>query len=151
MTWAGWQTTITAHKRRLVLPGRYGQDGDSSLPPEAAEAACHGGTMPITGHRAAIAAAAPAIAATASATTVPAAAGTTGSTPASTSSTVKNDRTRPALAANRRHQPRTVSAGRPSIAATARTPEPRALAASAAPITSARSARRNSTLTGSRT
>ena len=55
MTWAGWQTTITAHKRRLVLPGRYGQDGDSSLPPEAAEAACHGGTMPITGHRAATA------------------------------------------------------------------------------------------------
>ena len=64
---------------------------------------------------------------------------------------MKNDRTRPARAANRRHQPRTVPAGRPTIAATARTPEPRALATSAAPITSARSARRNSTLTGSRT
>src|SRR5580704_14165930 len=93
MTWAGWQKTITVHKRRLVLPGRYGQDGDSSLPPEAAEAACHGGTTPITGHRAATAAAAPAIAATASATTVPAAAGTTGSTPTSTSSTVTGSST----------------------------------------------------------
>jgi hypothetical protein len=151
MTWRGWQKTITPDKRRLVLPAGRGQAGHSSLPPEAAEAACHGGTVPTAGHRAATAATAPAIAATASAAADPAAAGTTGSTPTSTSSTVKNTRTCSALPANRRRQPRTVSTGRPSLAAIARTPEPRALAASAAPITSARSARRSSTLTGSRT
>jgi hypothetical protein len=66
-------------------------------------------------------------------------------------STVNTTRTASARSANRRSQPRTVSTGRPSHAAIARTPVPLAFAASAAPITSTRSARRARANTGSNT
>ena len=60
-------------------------------------------------------------------------------------------RTASARSPKRRTQPRTVSTGRPSAAATVRAPAPAAFAASAAPITVTTSARRNSANTGSRT
>src|SRR5436309_6593214 len=103
------------------------------------------------GQREAAATAAPATAATASAKTDSAAAGGTGSIPTSTSSPVKNTRTAPAREPNRRSQPRTVSTGRPHAAAIDRAPAPAAFAASAAPITSARSTRLASTNTGKST
>ena len=103
-----------------MLIHNHGHDGDSNLPPEAADAANHGDTAPSTGHRALTATPAPTIAATASANPDPAAAGTTGSGPQSTSSTVNATHTASARAANRRSHPRTVSTGRPSTAATVR-------------------------------
>jgi hypothetical protein len=129
----------------------HGQDGANNLPPEAADAASHGDTAPSTGHRAATAPAAPTIAATASPTSDLAGAGITGSGPHSANSTVNTTRTASARSANRRSQPRTVSCGRPSQPAIARTPVPLAFAASAAPITSARSARRARPNTGNNT
>src|SRR5215470_7556604 len=66
-----------------------------------------------------------------------ASAGITGSGPAAASNTVKNTRTTSARPENRRCQPRTVSGGRPAAAAICRNDAPRALAASAAPITHA--------------
>ncbi len=134
-----------------MLIHNHGQDGASSLPPEAADAASHGDTAPSTGHLDATATAAPTTAATASANNDPIAAGTTGSGPVSTSNAVNATRTASARAANRRNHPRTVSTGRSSTAATARQPAPAAFAASAAPITSARSARRSNATTGSST
>lgn len=128
-----------------------GQDGANNPPVVTALAANHGDTAPSIGHRAATATAAPTIAATASATGEPIAAGVTGSGHVSTSSTVNAARTTCARAANRRNQPRTVSTGRPSLSAIARHPTPAAFAANAAPITSTRSARRNSATTGSNT
>lgn len=128
-----------------------GQDGDNNRPPDAAQAANHGDTAPTNGHRAATATAAPTIAATASATARPVAAGATGSGPVSTNNTVNTTRTASARAANRRNQPRTVSTGRPRTAAIARHPTPAAFAASAAPITSTRSARRANATTGNST
>jgi hypothetical protein len=134
-----------------MLIDDHGQDGASNLPPVAAEAANQGDTAPSTGHRNATATAAPTTAATASANSDPAAAGSTGSGPQSTSRTVNATRTDTARAANRRSQPRTVSTGRPNIAAIARHPAPAALAANAAPITSTRSARRANATTGNST
>jgi len=119
-----------------VLPGDHGQRGPSSIPLLAADAAAQTGIAPRCGHRDATAAA-PAIAATASATGNPASAGITGSGPAAASNTVKNTRTTSARPENRRCQPRTVSGGRPAAAAICRNDAPRALAASAAPITHA--------------
>jgi len=134
-----------------VLIGDHGHDGASNLPPDTADAASHGDTAPSTGHRSTTALAAPTTAATASANSDPAAAGTTGSGPQSTSRQVNTTRTSSARAENRRNHPRTVSTGRPTLAATARTPIPVAFAASAAPITSTRSARRANATTGSST
>jgi hypothetical protein len=131
-----------------VLINFPGQPGASNRPPLAAHASHHTGTAPIPGQREAAATAAPATAATASANTEAAAAGGTGSTPTSTSSPVKNTRTAPAREPNRRSQPRTVSTGRPHAAAIDRAPAPAAFAASAAPITSARSTRLASMNTG---
>jgi len=134
-----------------VLIHNQGQDTVSNRPFVTADAASHGDTAPSCGHRAATATAAPTIAATASANSDPAAAGNTGSGQVSTSSAVNATRTACARAANRRNQPRTVSGGRPSTTAIARHPAPAAFAASAAPITSARSARRANATTGSNT
>lgn len=125
--------------------------GASNLPPVTAEAICHGGTVPRAGHRETIAARQPRIAATASANNDLDSAGTCGSGPVSTSNTVNITRTRSACAANRRSHPRTVSACLPSPAAIVRNPPPVAFAASAAPITSAKSARLDSAATGSNT
>lgn len=134
-----------------MLDGYRGQPGDSSRPPLAALAARHGDTAPMPGQREETAHAAPATAATASANGDGPCAGGTGSTPVSTSSPVKKTRTASARDPNRRSQPRTVATARPDAAAIGRAPFPRALAASAAPITSARSARLSSAKTGSST
>ena len=134
-----------------MLPDDQGQSGASRRPPDTADASSHGGTSPTPGHLDLTAALAPATAATASANAVTAAAGGTGSTPTPTSSAVNATRTASARSAKRRTQPRTVSTGRPRAAATVRAPAPAAFAASAVPITVARSARRNSANTGSRT
>jgi hypothetical protein len=103
------------------------------------------------GQRRPTAPAAATIAATASTTTDPAGSSTGGSGSSSHSSVVNAARSGPARAANRRSQPRTVAAGRPSPAAICRCPHPAALAARAAPITTAASARLTRTLTGSST
>lgn len=134
-----------------MLIHNHGHDSANNRPPVAADAANQGDTAPSCGHRSATAAAAPTTAATASANRDPAGAGTPGSGPVSTNNTVNATRTASARPANRRSQPRTVSAGLPSRAAITRYPPPAARAASAAPITSARSARRNSATTGSST
>ncbi len=128
-----------------------GQPGASSSPPLAADAAAHTGTSPSCGHRAATAAAAPAIADTAAATGPAAPAGITGSGPVRASSTVKNTRTSSARPANRRSHPRTVAAARPSCPAILRCPSPPAADSSAAPITAAASARRSRHHAGSST
>lgn len=128
-----------------------GQPGASRRPPEAADAIRHGDSPTTTGHLDPVPTAAASTAATASRNGEPAAAAGTGSTPTPTSSTVKNTRTAAAREANTRSHPRTVAPGRPSRAAIGRHPDPAALAASAAPITSTASARRTSTDTGSNT
>lgn len=125
--------------------------GASSRPPVAAHAICHGGTLPSAGHRDTTAARKPRIAATASANGDPVSAGTCGSGPVSTSNTVNSVRSCAARTVNRRSQPRTVSAGLPNMTAIARNPPPVAFAARAAPITSARSARRDKAATGNST
>lgn len=122
--------------------------GASNLPWVTAQAICHGGTVPSIGHRDTTAARAPRIAATASANGEPDSAGTCGSGPMPTSSTVNSTRNRSASAVNRRSQPRTVSACRPNLAAITAIPVPVAFAARAAPITSAKSARRDRAATG---
>ena len=78
-------------------------------------------------------------------------AGITGSGATRASSPVKNTRTSSARPANRRSHPRTVGAGRPSRPAIRRCPSPAAAATSAAPITSAASARRSRHHAGSST
>lgn len=148
MTREGSQAGAVRRQRELVLISSRGQPGASSRPRLAAHASHHNGTPPIPGHHEATATAAPATAATASAKVDGACAGGTGSTPAPTSSLMKNARTSPARAPNRRSQPRTVSAGRPHAAAIGRAPAPAAFATSAAPITSARSTRRSSANAG---
>jgi len=125
--------------------------GASNLPRITALAASHGGTVPSTGHREAIAARQPRIAATASANGDPVSAGTCGSGPISTSNTVNITRNRSAWAVNRRSHPRTVSACLPSLTAITAIPVPVAFATSAAPITSAKSARRDKAATGNNT
>ena len=134
-----------------MLPNDQGQSGASRRPPETADASSHGGTSPTPGHLDLTAALAPATAATASANAVTIAAGGTGSTPAPTSNAVNTTRTASARPAKRRSQPRTVSTGRPTAAATVRAPAPAAFAASAAPITVTTSARRSRANTGRRT
>src|SRR6266536_231765 len=109
------------------------------------------GAPPGWGQRCATAAAAPAIAGTAAATGPAAPAGITGSGLVLASSTVKNARTAPARAANRRSHPRTADAGRPSPAAIVRCPAPAAAACSADPITAPSSARRDRHHPGSST
>jgi hypothetical protein len=131
-----------------VLINFSGQPGASNRPPLAAQASHHNGTSPMPGQREAAATDAPATAATASANPEGADAGGTGSTPTATSNPVKKARTCPARELNRRSHPRTVSTGRPHTAAIDRAPAPAAFAASAAPITSARSTRLSSTNTG---
>jgi hypothetical protein len=64
---------------------------------------------------------------------------------------VKKARTASARDPDRRSQPRTVPAALPVAAAIGRTPFPMAFAASAAPITSARSARLSSANAGKST
>jgi hypothetical protein len=134
-----------------VLLDDHGQDGANNLPPVAADAASHGDTTPSTGHRAATAPAAPTIAATASPTSDLAGAGITGSGPHSANSTVNTTRTargplsEPAQPAPYRvHRPPQPHSDRPHTG-------PFALATSAAPITSARSARRARPNTGNNT
>ena len=103
--------------------------------------------------RAAAAAAAAATAATASANRRPGRApAAPDQPPPRTASTVNTDRgPAPPASANRRSQPRTVAAGRPSRRRDRPVPQPGRLAASAAPITAATSARRSSAHTGSST
>lgn len=131
-----------------MLIGDQGQVGDSNRPRLAADAACQGDTLPTSGQRETAACQAPTIAETAAANDVAASAGGTGSTPVSTRSRVKYTRTYSALRSNRRSQPLTVSAGRPSRAAIDLAPAPDAFHASAAPITSAKSTRLTSANTG---
>lgn len=145
-------TPPAPHQGRLALIPGPGQPGDSSLPPEAADAACHGANTAIHGQRAVTAPAAANTAATASANTEPRGAGGSGSAgAASTNSTVNTARTASARAPNLRSQPRTVSGARPSEAAIARCPAPAAFATNATPINAATSARRSNTVTGSNT
>ena len=75
----------------------------------------------------------------------------TGSGDSAPASRVKNSRTRPAEARNRRSLPRTVSSGTPDAAAIDRNPCPRAARASMSPITAVPSHRRASTHAGRRT
>lgn len=133
----------------LIVSG--GQPGASSSPPEAADAIRHGDSPTTPGQRDPAATAAPTIDDTASRSAVPDDAGTTGSTPTATINVVKNTRTASARSRNTRSQPRTVSPGLPSRAAAVRHPEPEVDAASAAPITSAASARRASKPAGNST
>ncbi len=134
-----------------MLHPPHGQHGANRRPADAAQAHHHGDTSPIRGHRDRAATTAPSTAATASANGVRVTAGGTGSTPISTCSTVNHTRSACARAANARNQPRTVSTGLPNLAAIGRAPSPAAFADRAAPITSARSARRNNANTGSST
>jgi hypothetical protein len=133
-----------------VLIGYPGQPGANNRPPDTAAAHGHSGTVN-TANRPATAAAAAPIAATASAHTPPAGPGITGSAATARNNTVNHRRTASTRPANRRSQPRTVSAGRPNAAAIRRCPTPAALAASAAPITATASARRSNNPAGSST
>lgn len=127
-----------------------GQSGASRRPDDTVTASSHGATVPSTNCLAAAIDAAK-IAATASAQPVAPGSGITGSGSNARNSPVNTDRTGSTRPANRRSQPRTVSAGRPKLAAIVRNATPCAFAASATPITSAVSARRSSATTGNNT
>lgn len=133
---------------RLVLINFTGQEGASSIPPVTADATSQGDTSPTAGHLDRTDHQAPTTALTASANASRAGPGGAGSTPVSTSTTVKRRRTSSAREANRRSHPHTVSSGLPTRPAIVRTPAPDAFAASAAPITTAMSARLTSANTG---
>jgi len=151
MTGTPSRAALAARNGSARVAAPPGQPGAISRPPLAADAAAHTGTVPSSGQRWVTAAAAPATADTAAATGPAAPAGITGSGLVRASSTVKNARTSPARAANRRSHPRTVDAGRPSTTAIVRCPAPAAAASSAAPITAPASARRDRHHAGSST
>jgi hypothetical protein len=140
----------SSRQGQLVLIVSSGQPGASSRPWEIAVATAQTGTSP-TPNRAPNAHAAAVTAATASAHADPAGPGNTGSAASARHQPVNTTRTASTRPANRRNQPRTVSAGRRSSAAIRRYPEPVALAVKADPITDATSARRPSTPTGNNT
>ena len=127
--------------RRRTGTKRPRRDRRRQLQPDTASA----------GHRPAAAAPAAATATTASPRTLPAGPSGTGSGDSAPASRVKNSRTRPAEAPNRRSRPRTVSSGTPDAAAIDRNPCPRAARASMSPITAVPSHRRASTHAGRRT
>jgi hypothetical protein len=133
-----------------VLIDTAGQSGASNRPDEIAVASSHGDTSGIT-NRLAAATAVASIAAIASAHALPAGSGITGSGSSTRTQTVNTARTASTRPANRRSQPRTVSAGRPTTQAIRRYPNLAALAASAVPITTAASARRSNPTTGNNT
>jgi hypothetical protein len=142
----------------LVLPAALtkptGQPGERSREPDDATATCQAVTGPITPavpNRAVTALVAAPNAASTSRHGDPVAFGTDWSTPANRATTMKCTRAGSSRAPHRRSQPRTVSAGTPSHTAIRRCPRPAARAVNAAPITSAASARRSSTVTGSST
>ena len=128
-----------------MLTARTMITGAIRLASVTAHATSHGDTVSGRGQRRPIASAAAATATTASATADPAGASGTGSALTAAATRAKASRTCPARPANRRSQPRTVSAGTPSNRAIRRCPTPRAAAASADPITPASSGRRAST------
>ena len=134
-----------------MLTARTMITGAIRLASVTAHATSHGDTVSGRGQRRPIASAAAATATTASATADPAGASGTGSALTAAATRAKASRTCPARPANRRSQPRTVSAGTPSNRAIRRCPTPRAAAASADPITPASSGRRASTPAGSST
>ncbi len=127
-----------------------GQPGASNRPPDTVTANSHGDTVDTTNRLAATTAAA-SIAASASAQPLPAGSGITGSGANARNHTVNTPRTASTRPANRRSQPRTVSAERPTSTAIRPHPHPPALAANAAPITTAASARRSNATTGNNT
>ena len=135
--------------RKPRKPGKA-TDGDRSDPAVTAAASSQPDTAS-AGHRPAAAAPAAATATTASPRTLPAGPSGTGSGDSAPASRVKNSRTRPAEARNRRSRPRTVSSGTPDAAAIDRNPCPRAARASMSPITAVPSHRRASTHAGRRT
>jgi len=141
---------ISSRQGQLVLIVSEGQPGASSRPFEIAAAAAQTATSPAP-NRVPNAHAAAVTTAIASAHADPAGPGNTGSAASARHQPVNTTRTASTRPANRRNQPRTVSAGRSSSAAIRRYPTPVALAASAAPITTATSARRTSTNTGNNT
>jgi hypothetical protein len=143
-------TRSPSRQGELVLIHSRGQPGASNRPPDTATATSHGATVP-SPNRPATAPAAAVIAVTASAHPVPAGTGITGSALTARSHLVNTDRTASTRPANRRNHPRTVSTGRPSATAIRRNPAPAAFAASAVPITTARSARRSNATTGNNT
>lgn len=91
--------------------------GASNPPEVTAATSCHADTVSKSGHRAQAARAVSTIAATASPTAHPAGSGITAAGSNAQASAVNDARTGPARASNRRSQPRTVDAGRPTIAA----------------------------------
>jgi hypothetical protein len=133
-----------------VLIDTGGHPGANNRPAEIATATSHNDTVDIT-NRPDAATAATRIAVTASANPLPAGPGITGSGSNARSHTVNTARTASARPANRRNQPRTVPTGRPNALAIGRCPTPAPFACSAAPITTAVSARRNSNTTGNNT
>lgn len=141
---------ISSRQGQLVLIVSSGQPGASSRPFEITVATAQTGTSPAR-NRAPSAPAAAVTAAIASAHADPAGPGSTGSAASARHQPVNTTRTASIRSVNRRNQPRTVSAGRPSSAAIHRYPEPVALAARADPITAAMSARWASTPTGNNT
>lgn len=127
-----------------------GQPGANRHPADTATATSHGVTVP-SANRPTAARAAARIAVTASAHPPPAGPGSTGSGSNARNHQVNTARTASARPANRRNQPRTVSAGQPRPAAIRRNPTPRAFATNADPITDTVSARRGSATTGNNT
>lgn len=91
--------------------------GANSPPDLTAATSCHTDTARKWGHRAQTARAVNTIAATASPTSPPAGSGMTGAGSSAQASAVNPTRTGPARASNRRNQPRTVDAARPTIPA----------------------------------
>ena len=130
-----------------------GHPGASNRPPDTDTTTSHGATAPSPNRVATAPAAAviAVIAVIASAQTDPAGSGITGSGSSAANHPVNTARTASARPANRRNQPRTVAAGRPSPTAIRRCPAPAAFATSADPITTATSARRSSINTGNNT
>jgi hypothetical protein len=143
--------TITSGATRVDqhAAARSGQPGANNLPPETTAATPHGDT--VTTNRRITDTVTASITVTASAHALPADAGITGSGSSARNHTVNTARTDSSRPAKRRNQPRTVSAGRDNTAAIHRCPSPTAFAASAAPITTAASARRSNATTGNNT
>lgn len=140
MTAPSLATDDLAHQGRLVLINSTVDPGASNRPEVTAAANRHTDTVNTERpHRDHPARAVATIAATASATTDPAGSGNLGSGSSAHANLVNAARNGPARAWNRRTQPRTVDAGRPSQTAMRRWPHPSAAAASPAPITSAES------------
>lgn len=107
---------ISSRQGQLVLIASSGQPGASSRPPDTAVATAQTGTSPRP-NRAPSAPAAAVITTSASAHADPAGPGNTGSADSARHQPVNTPRTASTRPENRRNQPRTVSAGRPSPAA----------------------------------